>query len=518
MFSALEREGRRISFFTRLIVIASLGLSTCTPPPRPENQTAVELEKTRVAQAIETEVAAPADPPESYITITPKPTEIPEQKPTITPPPEKTPTHFITPISDTYPPELKSAIESNNIILAKKKEQIINVWVNVWASEKNQEPLGVKGGDINVVFVPDDAFPGDLSKVAVALQSPELFDNNLFVPPTSLWNGPGLKIIDGEDGEELLRNNGNKLGNSLRPIVLGKDDKTDIRRINGWWTSTDPSGNVLRVVSPDSGNWVEPDMLINGVTLRINLDSSRQYVLGPAMQIVDFQSKIPMALVENGIWRQTSDEERFGALADLTLGEKLVKKTFNGGSDFNLRGGALGIAINMHSTGFIELDEYNDSVLGDIKEYRLLCVYRDPDGALQKVFVSLFSPDVPGNVWYRIRYPGREERNTLQGLSKEEALSRYSVPQKMEVYMVMGVNAQTMTVPKVNDTGIQYGLSTAERARMARAAIMMDELSTTFGQSLLDDNTQQSSIPENLVIYPVLLFERTEVKWENRQQ
>ncbi len=267
MFSALEREGRRISFFTRLIVIASLGLSTCTPPPRPENQTAVELEKTRVAQAIETEVAAPADPPESYITITPKPTEIPEQKPTITPPPEKTPTIFVVEVNLDYSPQLQKALESNDPAITGKVANLRTWWDTLWAGPENTLPYGVPNSHkLNVRFVEDIAHPGDLAYVVPVFQSDELANGAVFTAPLDYQKNGNILPIDADFARKVLtdpqNSNHGTVPDNFKPLFLtGGNPSYKLARYNGSWVRVDSKGTITERISHIDKQWVtNPDI------------------------------------------------------------------------------------------------------------------------------------------------------------------------------------------------------------------------------------------------------------------
>ena len=161
--------------------------------------------------------------------------------------------------------------------------------------------------------------------------------------------------------------------------------------------------------------------------------------------------------------------------------------------------------VNMIFTGeYKVVDWFYAKENKNIKDYQGKAVYRDGDGKVQTVWVSMFSPDGNGD--------GKMHSATISanGLTTshadldtlEQTLKFYTPGQKWDLEFVSGGPELKMS----NKSGSFVDVRSDEYDRQAYMVHARKELVDVFIASLVDENKMSTRVPEGMVITARYIF------------
>jgi hypothetical protein len=207
----------------------------------------------------------------------------------------------------------------------------------------------------------------------------------------------------------------------------------------------------------------------------------------------DYNGSIAAQKNTSGDWvRVLDDTIKYGALAN-RLGLPYVGSTkeWQGGLPEVVMADIRGVF-----TGEYRVVNYDYPRLGKtISDYQGAMVYRDSDGKVKKVWVSMFSPDMPGLIKFSPSY----ELGLIgeEGLTLDEALIRYQPGQKWDIQFAwdgeqLPIRGNTCYPPP------SPNICSENKNRIALLRRGQDRNLHTYVESINDKG--YSEIPEDLVI------------------
>ena len=274
------------------------------------------------------------------------------------------------------------------------------------------------------------------------------------------------------------------------------DVKGDIRWTKSLgWVRFDESGEMVEALDMGTGQWEEKKSLLKEIPSDLGLKEDRNYLV-QGDYLVDVQSGIPMAVFEETDWELTSDEERFGRLADMRGDLPLVSGPYVGDMYHVYNEKYKTLSVNSVFTGYIDIVDWNFPETGqNIRDYRGLVVYRDQDGSIKKFWVSMFSPDLQGKIGFRWKW---DTGNSLEGVTLEEALQRYKPGQVWKIdFLYIKPKGEFQEAACYNT-----GFCTDDYNRRLYLLEEQGDKLRIFSESLLDEDQTQSVVPEGMVIAP----------------
>ncbi|MBU0998061.1 hypothetical protein KJ570_00795 [Patescibacteria group bacterium] len=391
-----------------------------------------------------------------------------------------------------YSEEQLTVIDSEGF---KEKVSVINNWWSYWGNAaENQRPFHPKSENVHIVPFFEEENPESYS---LAIEA-KMDDGNwhTFLLPIDISKSEFRQYPPVEFGPNgIPLKTGYDIPEGFGPLEVTGDIK--------WtesfgWVRFDESGKMVEVINMETGQWEEKKPLLEApdvIASNLGLKEDRDYLV-QGDYLIDVQSGIPMAVTEGTEWELTSDEERFGKLADMRGGFPMVfyqdvGDMFHGGNEkYKL------LSINAVFTGYIDVVDWNFPETGqNIQDYRGLVVYRDQDGSIKKFWVSMFSPDLQGKIGFRWVW---DMGSSLEGVTFQEALQRYKPGQVWNISFVY-------IKPKGGfQENVCYGngLCTDDYNRTLYLLEEQGSKLITFAESLLDENQAQSVVPEGMVIAP----------------
>ena len=274
---------------------------------------------------------------------------------------------------------------------------------------------------------------------------------------------------------------------------------------NFGWVRLDESGEMTEALNMGTGQWEEKKSLFKEIASDIGLKEDRDYIV-QGDYLIDVQSEIPMAVSEGTEWKLTSDEERFGKLADMQGELPLVFLHDVGDMRHRDNEKYKKLWINAVFTGYIDVVDWNFPETGqNIQDYRGLVVYRDQDESIKIIWVSMFSPDLQSVIGFRYTWDTRN--SSWEGVTLEEALQRYKSGQVWLIRFVYMKPEGGFQEFFCNDTN---GSCTDNYNRNLYLLEEQADKLKIFAESLLDEDQTHSVVPEEMVIAPDMFAVHTD--------
>jgi len=377
----------------------------------------------------------------------------------------------------------------------EEKVDVINNWWLYWAyAAEDQQPLLTELTDIHIVPFFDEENPESYSLAIEAKMDDGKWHTFLLPIDTSKSEFRSLPPVEfGSNGLPL--EDGYDIPEGFGPL--------DVTGNIGWtesfgWVRLDESGEMVETINMETGQWEEKSPLLEEpdvIASNLDLKEGRDYVV-QGDYLIDVQSGIPMAVTEGTEWELTTDEERFGKLADMRGGLPLVfyqsvGDMFHGGDERYKR-----LCINAVFTGYIDIVDWNFPETGqNIRDYRGLVVNRDQDGSIKKFWVSMFSPDLQSVIDFRWVWA---MGSSSEAVTLEEALQRYKSGQVWNIDFVYVKPRGGFLSAFCYD----WGWCSDDYNRILYLLEEQEDKVIIFAESLLDEDQAQSVVPEGMVVAP----------------
>lgn len=430
------------------------------------------------------------------------------QETTSTPTPISVPTPFPKlDISDysssTGEPYTEEQLMVMNSEEFEEKVEIIDNWWLYWAyAAEDQQPYNP--ALINAIVVPffDEDNPESYA-LAIEVNTND-GEWHILLPPIDTSTGEFRQYPSVEfDSDGIPLETGYDIPKGFGPL--------EVTWNIAWseslgWVRLNDAREITEFINMETGQWEkyalseEPDVIASNLGLKEN----RDYVVQDNY-LVDVKSGLLMAVFEGTDWELTSDEERFGELADMQSRFPLVAGLYAGDMLHVYNENYKLLSINAVFTGYIDIVEWNFPDTGeDIRDYRGLVVYRDGDGSIKKFWVSMFSPDLQGTISFRETWSGN---GSWEEVTLEEALQKYKPGQVWNIDFVYSKP----------EGGFQEffcseytGYCTDDYNRLLYLLKEQADNIKVFAESLLDEDPTQSVVPEGMVIAPDTLSVHTD--------
>ena len=466
-------------------LVASMFLSAC----KPVNPTIdIQTESPRI-----TEIAIDPETVESTL------------EPTVEPIPSPTPfttlevNESVSDAGGAYSEEQLAVIDSSDF---KERVEGFNDWWRYWGHAK-ERPFHPESRNVHIVPFFDEE---DSKECSLAIEA-KMADGE--------WH-TFLLPIDTSKGE-FRQYPPVEFGSNGIPLETGYDipegfGPLDVTGNIGWtksfgWVRFDESGKMVETINMETGQWEEKNPLLEEpdvIASNLGLKENRDYLV-QGDYLIDVQSGIPMAVFEGTEWELTTDEERFGELADLR-GELPLVFLHNVGDQFHRNNEKYkSLWINAVFTGYIDVVDWNFPETGqNIRDYRGLVVYRDQDRSIKKFWMSMFSPDLQSVIWFRYTWdPGN---SSLEGVTLEEALQRYKSGQVWLIRFVYIKPEGGFQETFCADTGF----CTDDYNRTLYLLEEQADKLKIFAESLLNEDQTHSVVPEEMVLAPNMFAVHTD--------
>ncbi|MHA1228174.1 MAG: hypothetical protein ACTSPV_15625 [Candidatus Hodarchaeales archaeon] len=428
---------------------------------------------------------------ESTTVPTPVPTPFPKLKVTETSPNT----------GSSYSKEQLAVMDSEGF---EEKIGVINNWWLYWAyAAEDQQPFLTELTDSHIVPFFDEENPESYSLAIGAKMDDGKW--HTFLLPINTFKAEFRSRPPVEFGFDGL------------PLETGYDipegfGPLDVTGNVGWiesfgWVRFNESGEMVEAINLETGQWEEKKPLLEELDViasNLGLKENRDYIV-QGNYLIDVQSGIPMAVTEGTEWELTTDEERFGKLADMRGGLPLVfyqsvGDMFHGGDERYKS-----LCINAVFTGYIDIVDWNFPETGqNIRDYRGLVVNRDQDGSIKKFWVSMFSPDLQSVIGFRWTWDDGAN-SSLEEVTLQETLQRYKPGQVWKISFVY-------IKPKggfLSAFCYDWGWCSDDYNRGIYLLEEQGDKLRIFAESLLDEDQTQSVVSEGMVIAPNTLSVHT---------
>lgn len=229
--------------------------------------------------------------------------------------------------------------------------------------------------------------------------------------------------------------------------------------------------------------------------------------------LMDYLAPIPAIAAQrvDGEWRAVTDDTvKYGALADsldkpVVLYEEVYTEWMAGYSRVDTRDKA--VKFNALFTGNMRVNDWLYPRRNEIiQDYQGEAVWRNPESKLvEKTWVSLFSPNMPGGIWFR--FYDKTDSNGMRGVLLEEALKMYQPGQAWRVTLIYGNKGIT---PVANVCYEKVNVCTEETNRLMYLWKEQRENYQGLVSALGIENGYTAAVSPDMVIAPSSLMVYTE--------